>query len=334
MKHRPFYISGLFLIFSVVFLFIFFNKTSRDSLVEQIQYSQQLSARMEASSIESYVNSIGRMLLIISDDPSQDELDRFIETWFPMGILGITLSDKDGMVIKASNTINVPDLGENISDRDYFKWAQKTKSREFRAFAPIVSKRGPNKDTYIVPVATSLFSVDNKFNGVLIIGISLSNLSKDYLNNPKILDSTKIYLVTNSGEIIYSDYPELIRKNFKDVFTNNFLGKNKVMEIILDNLKKNDESKLELAIPGFGSNFRLEPYLISVSPIHISDQLWNLVMITPEKDLNVFTYKIYSRQIFILFVVFVVFIALTIKVFRKSDYEEAVKNEHKIHGID
>jgi len=326
-------ITVLFFIFSVIFLVVFFNKTSRDSLVEQVQHRQQLSVRAGSKSIESFVNSVGKSLLIMSTNPSQDNLDHFVEAYSSLGILGITLSDKDGTVIKASNTIDVLDLGQDLSDRDYFKWAKETKDGEFKAFAPIISRRGPSKDTYIIPVAVSIFSEDKKFNGVLVTAIPLSDLARDYLENLKILDTSKVYLVTSKGEIIYADYPDLTGKYVKDIFVSDFLGKSKVLEILFDCLGKDEESKLNLAIPSFENNFKLEPYLISSSPIHISDQLWKVVVVTPEKSLLAFTYKIFNSQILALFVIFVVFIFLTLRISKNSGYQEAVVDEHKKHKI-
>ena len=263
----------------------------------------------------------------------RNRLNYFVKTWSSMGILGVTLTDKSGRVVRASNTIDIPDLGQNLSDRDYFKWAKETKDGEFKAFAPIISRRGPSKDTYVIPVAASTFSEDKKFNGVLVTAIPLSDLARDYLENLKILDTSKVYLVTSKGEIIYADYPDLTGKYVKDIFVSDFLGKSKVLEILFDCLGKDEESKLNLAIPSFENNFKLEPYLISSSPIHISDQLWKVVVVTPEKSLLVFTYKIFNSQILALFIIFVVFIFLTLRISKNSGYQEAVVDEHQKHNI-
>ncbi len=330
---NPFIISGLFFLFSIAFLFVFFNKTSRDLLVEQIQHRQQVSVRAGSKSIETLLDSIGKSLLIMSGDPNQERLNYFVKTWSSMGILGVTLTDKSGRVVRASNTIDIPDLGQNLSDRDYFKWARESKVSEFKAFEPIISRRGPSKGTYIIPVAVSLLSIDKKFNGVLVIGIPLSDLSRDYLNNMKISDSSKIYLVTNTGKIVYSDQPELAGKNFKDIFETDFLGKNKIIEILMSELEKNGESKLGLSVPNFQNDFILEPYLISAAPIQVSGQLWKVAVVTPETSLIAFTYKIFNSQILAVFIIATLLITLTLRIAKDTGYQEAVKTEHEIHNI-
>ena len=72
---NPFVISGTFLLFSIVFVFIFFSKVSKDSLLEQVQHRQQLSVRMGSKLVENLINSVGKSILMISNNPTQEELN-------------------------------------------------------------------------------------------------------------------------------------------------------------------------------------------------------------------------------------------------------------------
>src|SRR3989344_9104939 len=99
---NPFVISGLFLIFAIIFLFIFFNRNSRNSLIEQVQHRQQLSVRLGSELIENLLNSVGKSLLMISNRSEQAELDLFVKNWNASGIVGITFLNKDGIVTKSS----------------------------------------------------------------------------------------------------------------------------------------------------------------------------------------------------------------------------------------
>ena len=85
---NPFVISGLFLIFAIIFLFIFFNRNSRNSLIEQVQHRQQLSVRLGSELIENLLNSVGKSLLMISNKREQAELDLFVKNWNASGIVG------------------------------------------------------------------------------------------------------------------------------------------------------------------------------------------------------------------------------------------------------
>ncbi len=121
---NPFLISGLFLLFSIIFLSIFFNKISRDNLTEQIQHRQQLAVRSGAKSVGSFLRAVGRSILVLSSDPGQARLDRFIESWKDVGVTGIVSIDKNGKVIASSNRENQNQIDRTVTDRTYFIWAR------------------------------------------------------------------------------------------------------------------------------------------------------------------------------------------------------------------
>lgn len=330
---NPLIVSGLFLVFSITFLSIFFNKISRDSLVEQVQHRQQMSVRLGARLIENLINSVGISLLTLSNNPNQGGLDQFVKNWQLSGISGTALIDKDGIVTKSSNVLNIPDLGLDLSDRDFYKWAKQSKGGEFKVFPPIISRRGATKGEYIIPIAVAMFTEDNKFDGVLTSAIPLSTLSEIYLDNIKILDSSNLYIVTSEGTVIYSENQLLLGKKYQEIFENDFLGKAKVFEIIDNNLKKDGESKFNLVLPNIDQNFDIEPFLISVSPINFTDQNWKVALITPEKDLKIFTYNTYNKQVVAVFVITFLFIILTLRSLKNSGYNEAVIDEHIKHNL-
>lgn len=333
-KHirNPFIISFAFLIFSITFLTIFFNKISRDSLVEQVQHRQQAAVRAGAKSIESFLNSIGRTTAIIADTPTQDKLDEFVEVWGDDNVVGIIAVNKNGNVVAASNRENKSEIGETVVERGYFAWAKTAKKGEYRVFSPVVSKIGASKGQFIITVASPVVK-DDTFNGVVVTAILVSDLTKAYLSNMKVLESSKLYIITDYGKVIYSEQPEFLSLNFSDIFKNDFLGRDKVLEIINNELKKKDETKIQLAIPNFDNGFKIEPYLISAAPISLSNNLWKIIISVPEDDLFVFTYSVFNKQIVAIFVVVTLFILLTLRVSRNIGYDQAVVDEHKKHGI-
>lgn len=275
---------------------------------------------------------MGRATAILADDPTQERLDEFVDVWQDDNVIGTVVVNKNGIVTVSSNREDRRETGDTVIERGYFKWATTAKEGEFRVFQPVISKIGASDGKYIVPISSPIIK-NNEFDGVVTTAILLSDLSNAYLNNIEVLDSSKIYLVTSEGEIVFSDNDDLIRKNFRDAFPNNFLGKDKVIEILLNELNSNSETKIKIAIPNFGGNFKLESYLISASPVVVSDNIWKLVIAVPEKDLKVFTYNFYSQQIIVLFVIVTLFILITLRLSRNSGYVEAVIDEHKKHNI-
>jgi len=329
---NPFVVSFLFLIFSIIFLIVFYNKISKDSLGEQIQHRQQLAVRSVASSIEIFLNSVGRASIILANNTSQENLDQFTSIWEDSKISELVVTDKKGIVIRNSNPQKVRDFGVDTSKRDYYQWSKTAKVGEYKVFTPILSKVGASKGKYVVIVATPLVT-NGEYKGVVAIAVLLSDINGDYLDNLKVLESNKTYLVTSTGEIIYSDSLGLTGSNIKEAFKNNFIGKTKILEILSNDLESDSETKLKLALPNMNNNSKLEPYLISTAPIKISDNLWKVVVSVPEKDLFVFRYSFFNKQVVAIFIVVTIFILLTLRASRNSGYSEAVVDEHKRHGI-
>ena len=233
----------------------------------------------------------------------------------------------------ASNREDKEEIGETVIDRGYFKWAQTAKNGEYKVFAPVVSKIGASKGHYIIPVSSPIIR-DGKFDGVVTSAITLSDLTKSYLTDIKALDKGKIYLIVDDGEIVYSDDREFITKNYKDIFPKEFIGRDKVFSIIDSQLGETKEANIQMALPNFDNKFKLESYLISAAPVQLTGNLWKVVIAIPEKDLQVYTYSIFNKQIFAVFIVVTLFILLTLRASRNVGYNTAVVDEHKLHHLD
>lgn len=326
-----FFISTFFFVSSILFLTIFHNKLSRQALTEQIQHRQQLAVRTGAKSIETLLSYLGKNIVILTNEPTQKQLIEFVDIWKDNNVVGVIAVDKNGKVVAASNREEKVAIGQTVIERGYFKWAQTAVKGSYKIFPPIISKLGSSKGNYILTISSPIIK-NQKFDGVITTAVLLSDLAKGYLDNIGVLDSSQVYLITNQGEIVYSDVPELTGRNIENIFDNDFLGKDKVIEILSNEIKKEDETKFKLAMPNFETDL-IEPYLVSTAPVSVSGQLWKLVVVTPEKDLNAFTYKIFNSQILAIFVIFVIFVILTTRASRNSGYQEAVKDEHKLHKI-
>lgn len=333
-KHiqNPFIISFVFLIFSIIFLMVFFNKIERDSLVEQIQHRQQVVVRSGAKSIEGFLNAIGRTVAILSDNPTQSKLEEFVDMWEDDNVVGIIAVNKSGRVVAASNREDRPEIGETVVERGYFDWAKTAQKGEYRVFSPVLSKIGASKGQYIVTIASPVVTKGG-FDGVVVAAVLLSDLTNAYLGNLKVLDTSNIYLITDTGILIYTDQPGLIGLNFKEIFKDDFLGKNKILELISEEISSSKETKVEIVLPNQNNYSKLEPYLISGAPISLTNDHWKVIISLPEKDLFVFTYSVFGKQVMTIFVVVTLFILLTLRASRNSGYQDAVIDEHKKHGI-
>lgn len=328
----PLFISFAFVVFCAIFLSIFFNKISRDNLTEQIQHRQQLATRVGARSIGAFLRAVGRNTVTLADDPTTERLDKFIQNWGNDGVAGVIHVNKDGIVVGNSNRLGIVDLGVDISTRDYYKWAKTARDGEYLISPPVVSGVGETKGKYVVTIATPVIA-SGKFNGAVVSAVIVSELVQKHLDGIKVLGTSNIYFVSSNGEVIYSELQDISGMNFKDIFKNDFIGKEKIIEIMGNEIAKNDETKIKLALPNFDNNYRIEPYLVTASPINFDGGMWKVIMSVPQKDLNVFTYNFFNKQIIAVFVLVVLFIVITLKVSHDSGYEQAIIEEHKRHNI-
>ncbi|WKZ25588.1 MAG: cache domain-containing protein [bacterium] len=329
---NPFLISFAFLLFSILFLSIFFNKISRDKLVEQIQHRQQMSVRAGANSVESFLTSVGSMTTLLAIDPRIEAFDEFIKAWQDESISGVVAADKNGLVYLHSERGNVESEGQSVIERDYFEWARTAKKGEYKVFPAIVSKLGSSKGKYILPIASPVVKSDN-FDGVVVVAVVLSDLVEHYINGLEILESSDYYLVTNRGEIIYSTIPSLIGYKLEDLLANKFLGSQIIYDLIREEMASEGDTVLNLAIPNSDRSHKLEPYLVNASTIKLADRNWKLVTTTPENDLKAFTFNFYSNQILVIFITVAIFIMLTLRASKQTGYDQAVEDEHQRHNL-
>jgi len=59
------------------------------------------------------------------DEDSVERADLFVDQWRDTGLIsGIIITNRNGVVEHNSNILGLPDVGGDLSDRDYFLWAQ------------------------------------------------------------------------------------------------------------------------------------------------------------------------------------------------------------------
>ncbi len=273
---------------------------AKATITEQLLRRQQTLARAEASNIMSFFQVFGESVALRAklgsmerkDASTVKDLDAFVEQWRDSGLIGgIVLTDKDGIVRLNSNILKTPDLGASLVDRDYFVWG-KDQSGEGEYFVgqPVISRLGGSKGQTIVVVASPIFQ-QGAFTGVLAASVKLQPLTKRYLELMKVSDSTDVYLITKSGDLLYnSPAPD-------DVGASIFKRLND------DNLKR------AVSTTGEGT-LETGEHLMAYASISLSDQNWLIIMSTPIRTVVNLATPIYIRQ----FAIFVL-ISLTILLF-------------------
>ncbi|MBU0572677.1 cache domain-containing protein [Patescibacteria group bacterium] len=333
-----FFFALLLLVFLGVVFYVFLGKGARDALTEQMLHREQSNARAGASSIATFFELIGNSVVIMSD---RDEIvkpgpqtDIFLESaisrWENTPVTNIILTDRDGKVIKAAYRELPGEADISLADREYFIWAKNAESSDYYVSAAVESRlRGENY--YVVPIVSPVIDKGGDFNGVLIMGVSVSSLTDQYMNHLKISDKTEIYIIKRDGNFIYATDEELQGGNaIEFIIEHPFLG-NEILAGRLKELLKNvQEGKLEVAYPeNVGTVFPLKTRLIAYSPISTKDREWILVIATPTEDILVSMTPIYFRQAVSVLIIFLAFLGFSVRFAKIYGYKEAMKVLHK-----
>lgn len=303
-------VSSFFIVVAGIFYFVA-EKKAEDALIEQTLHREQIISRAGAESIESFFELLGAQVATFSTrnaivtqnlEDSQAALDLFMEKLGGTPVAGIIFAGEDGKVLVNSNRTKSPDVGGNISDRDYFAWARGAKESEVFVSKSFVSWMGASKGKYIVVVAAPVVA-NGEFQGVLAAAVILSEVTDTYLTPLKISEKSQIYLVNREGILLSTTQNELVGQGFiQYVEDNPFPGSS----ILVKNLKELLASAFERGEGKFNylrnspeDKKTIKRWLLAYSgvdfggkgleqPEGISSQRWILGVETPAEDALVF----------------------------------------------
>jgi len=325
-----------------VFLgFIFYlilGKGARNALVEQMLHREQSSARAGASSIATFFELTGNTLVamsnrdeIITFSPQADALlESAMLKWKDTPVTSVVLIDKNGKVINASYSELLGEMGISVADREYFIWAKNAEGSEFYV-SPAIKSRLRGESYYVVPVVSPVIDKEGNFNGVLAFGVSIDQLTDQYMNHLKISDKTEIYITKHDGNFIYAPTEELLGANFFEFIEEHpFLGSKIIIGKLRERLENVQEGKLKMAYPeNVGTAFPLKARLIAYSPVFVRDREWILVIATPIEDALISITPIYFKQAVSVLIIFLAFLGLSVRFAKVYGYKEAMKELDK-----
>ncbi|MFZ3301267.1 MAG: cache domain-containing protein [Microgenomates group bacterium] len=274
----------LFIIGLCLGMYFLVARNATNTVKRAILQRQQILVRAESGNITSFFQVFGDSIAFLSQLPTiwkldantAKDLDIFVEQWRDSGVVsGIALTDSKGIVLFNSNIEGTHDTGISLSDRDYFIWAkQKPKDSEYFVGKPVVSRLGASKGGMIVPVASAIYN-NGVLKGVLVASVRLDSLTKNYIDLMQVSDLTEVYLLDQSGKVIY-----------KNNATNTLPDGHEFSSHLEKILKHKEEGKLES-----------DEHLLAYSNIGLNDQNWLLIMATPTYEVSTHTAPINLRLI-------------------------------------
>jgi hypothetical protein len=318
-----------------VAFYILLGRGAKLSITDQTRNKQQVLVRAEASNILSFFKVFGESIAVVSrtkaiqlrNQNAIPNMDAFIEEWGETGLVrGIARTDKNGIVVLNSNVIGTRNIGTSLVDRDYFLWAKtRSKEGEYYVGSPVVSRFGATLDDLVVPVAAAVYR-DGIFNGVLVAVVDVDNLTHDYLELMRISDSADVFLVDQSGKLLYSNnFSEGIGLNLIEYLEQNpFNSSQKLSEAFVKALELGGEGgdvvKFEDPV-----SHKLESHVVAYSPILVGSQNWLLVIASPKENGNIWEF---ATPMYIRLVILGLLIGLTIFAFgiiKVKKYQKRLK---------
>lgn len=293
MRNKFVIFSGLFIILSAVFFYFFLIWRVSNTLVEQILFREELAAKAGSKSISIFVENLGFQISIfatrtsiVSPNPQDTPkaLKTLVDGMRKTPITGVMLADSRGIVLYGFEKSGPFAGGEDISDREYFKWAKSAKEGEEYIGAPITSRLGFSKGRYIIPLAVPVIK-EGEFNGVLVVAFFVDELTTQYLNESKISSNTRIYIIDKEGLVISSPTEKLLGLNYLDYIKNlNIDRSNEIYGTLRSALASDTAGTTDIYLPDETKSGFLTRFFVGYAPIKVQGSRWLLVIATPASD--------------------------------------------------
>jgi len=316
-----------------------YNRRQIDrTLAEQMLHRQQVTSRIGARSITSFIDSISRGLVMLAncreingfDLKSFERMQRFIDEWDGQALVEVVMLDAKGEVLYSADRMGEGLIrpGVDSSDRDYFVAAKELDEGEIYVGAPIFPRAGLFQGSYVLIVAIPIVE-QGEFRGVIVGAVLLSDLTTEYLNPLKISEESQIYILNKAGLIMFSPIEKLIGQNYFDLIElYPYPGSDKAArEFKLALESEKDEGKLDLEFRDEATG-EMRRYLLAYSHFRAETLPMVLAVSTPVEDAMVYWHQFrgqYGVMVVFWVMVVLVFTGLLILVLRfvqRDAYED------------
>lgn len=311
-----------------VLLAIYFgtNRNATKALLEETSKRQLIVTEAAASSIQEFILLAGRSQVLLAENYQNlfnpDEqlafLDRYVENRKNTPIVGVAVTDKNGLVIQNSTANGSREMvGVNLSDREYFKWSMQAKTGEYFVSKPIILRQGMSKGKGVIAIATPIIRGE-AHQGVVVSAIELDKFNETYLK-VFVQEDTQVYLLDSSGEILIGKNEQDIGKSvYSAIDQFPIPGSESLKKYIAQQLASPQPKSLDLFLP---INGKLSRTIVTHAPIGINFQSWVLVVVSPADSLLTYFAPIYIQQLtiiisiffFILFMILIMMRSLKVK---------------------
>lgn len=292
--------------------FLFLAPYVERSVVKELLEKEQIIVRAEAGNLSTFIIKLGNSVSFIAqlesvkndDDRVSSYLDTFIEQRKDKGIVGgIVITDEEGIVRYHSTVSQIRDLGNSLSDRDFFiRVKTEAKEGEYFISQPVISRLGDSEGEMIVTVSSPVIQ-SGELKGVVAASVKLHPLADSFLKLMQVSEETGVYLIDNDGQLLYSSLdPESIGQSTREYFSNYPNLSNKIQE----SLNVNE------------GQIQTRNFLGAAHSFSVDGEKWLLIITAPASKVEELMRSFYIRLIGILILTTLTVIAFGIIAARRN----------------
>ena len=293
-----------------VFENLLFQETEQRQLV--IAKSGALSINLFIENADEDIRAISRLpeIYTLNVPSAEKTISGYLSGSTLSAISTIGLLDKNGKALVIyDRTGMASQVGQNFSDRDYFKWSEQPSSRgQTYITQPFVSRAGSTKGSNVIVVSSPVYN-GNLYTGDLIFVISLDEFTKSFVS-PLRINKGEVFLMDENGRYIAGD------NNLINVNLFNYADSNK-----WNNYKSFKDGLYEVVQSGNGiekwdfkepEKSSSETDLVGYQTIQRPGPDWYLVAAVPESsELSVINDFYFNQRIIAIYLI-LVFLAFAI----------------------
>lgn len=296
----------IFFVTVVVLIWWHVGQRIEEDLVERQKGHDLLLARAGARAVGNLLEEVEIHLLLLAKNPDLIK-GREKEGRAAMSLLadhlgeweglraGVSRVDKEGKIVWGANTEgSLKQIGMDVSDRDYFTWAQEQGEAEKVFFSgPMAARGGINEGKMVIMMASPLLD-EGIFNGLVMVNFSVEELGEKYVLPLALSGDSKVSLLSEGGEIVSSSETELLGKNLKEC-----VGEETAANLCKIILEKKEESLLYNCRLALGKEM-----MGTLAPIKKEGEAWSLMVSFPYEKLLGERFSLRVLEFFALLTVF------------------------------
>lgn len=278
MKNRYWFVSIIIMLVFCSYLFKHFYEEERDKRIEQIINHQKIHARQAQKSFNEMFSKWNYVLFFLSKEESvikmneegQNEIKKLSSLFNE--IKNISRIDKNGRIVYTYPFFDKV-IGQDISNQPHVKII-------LQNHQPVVSDAFTSvQGTYGIAVHYPVFK-KNEFDGTIAFILDFSLISKTVLDDIKIGESGRPFLISRDGTVLYSSVKEHCGTSIWKVAA----GFREFSEVIKEMTAGKEGIAKYTSPKALKINLETEK-LVYYLPIKIHDNLWSLAITYSEDEI-------------------------------------------------